>query len=293
YDVTFDSINPTEPGLYRLKQEEIINNGIIDHVSTRSMYFLIKNWSHMNKGPDYGVGMPVTDLTVNFMPLLAGIDPEQEAMVVGLDEAILQLGKGSHFTDNDEVSYSEITNVHHFPVIISTHSYVDKDVNFTLEKLTLDFSSTEIADETMEMVREEGGANYLDTIEGEELERYSYTADEAFRMYVNSMSGIDMETGEPFVSDYGFQDDRVAIWMPFRPSPVSYQPVASPYVDRWPFAYEVEKVFNQSDDDVGEAFKNIETFREPLNFGTNSDDWPRVHPKWIGFYNPSKLDISQ
>src|SRR5690625_3825909 len=173
---------------------------------------------------------------------------------------MLQLGKSRYFTENEKVSYSDTTNVHHFPVIISMHSYVEKDVHFTLEKLALNFSSEEKADETMEVVKKEGGGNYLDTIEGEELERFSYTGDEAFQIYVSSMSGVNMETGESFVSEYGSQDDREAEWMPFRPSPVSYHPVASPYGERWPFAYEVEKVFNRGDDDVGEAFKHTETF---------------------------------
>src|SRR5699024_4505832 len=118
--------------------------------------------------------------------------------------------------------------------------------------LDVQFGNKEEAEETMEMVKDRGGAKYLNTVPGDLKEQYSYTSEELFKIFFSSIAGVDMETGEPYESEYGALLQDGGEWMPFRPSPVSYQPVASPYVDRWPFAYEVEKVFNQSDDDVGE-----------------------------------------
>ncbi|HLS07433.1 ABC transporter permease [Lentibacillus sp.] len=291
YEVELDTIDITEPALYRLVQEKVTNNGIKEISEPWNMYFPVKYWSNLNKGPEYGVGSPDPILNVSSSFLLAGIDPEQEAKLVGLDEAILTLGNSRYFSEDDTVSYSAVSDVHQFPAILSTHAYVDQDIHFTLEELDVQFGNEEEAEETMEMVKDRGGAKYLDTVPGDLKEQYSYTSEELFKIFFSSIAGVDMETGEPYESEYKALPQAGGEWMPFRPSPVEYSPVESPYMERWPFAYEVNKVYN--DGDVFSVYLNTETFREPLGFGTNSDDWPRVHPKWIGFYNPSKLDISQ
>ncbi|MBP3039144.1 FtsX-like permease family protein [Bacillaceae bacterium Marseille-Q3522] len=291
YEVNFGNVQLEDTGLYRKNAEIITDTGVNDNIFMYNFYFPKGSWNPDGKDPEYGVGGTSEDLTVGTYALLAGIDPEQEAKLVGLDQAILSLGESRYFNENDQsiTTESSFGSIHNIPVIVNNHPFVDQEINFTFERLDLPFNDPETAAETMEMVRENGGETYLDTVKGTEAESLSFTGEEAFQLFVNSITGIDMESGEPFEGNY-VKNNSAGNWMSFRTSPLQYTEVASPFSNRWPFAYQLAR--HQNNDDIP-AFSGTESFREPVIFGDNSEDWPRINPQWIGFYDPGKLDIAK
>src|SRR5699024_3679146 len=70
-----------------------------------------------------------------------------------------------------------------------------------------------------------------------------------------------------------------------------YNPAASPFTDRWPYAYQVEP--HENGEDVAAVYRNQETYRKPDQIEKEFVDIPRIVPDWVGFYDPSKLDISK
>lgn len=296
YQVNFDQVEAEEDGLYRWRREEVVNNGVQDLVRTSNNYFPEGPWNpYENSDPSYGVGAPPMFYYVNDQALLAGIDPEQEARLIGLDEAIVSLGNSRYFSVDDDVrihedSFGDAFSTIDIPVIVSNHAYLDKEVNFSLERLDLPFDSRESAEETMAHIRDEGGSSYLDTLDGTEVAAYAYTSEEAFRIFVNAMAGVDVETGEP-VTDDAVHEAGGGSWIIMRPSPLEYRAVSSPYTDRWPFSYQA--VTHRTDEDSpGFMRDDPETFRVPETFGESADDWPRISPDWIGFYDPGDMNIS-
>ncbi|WP_096185702.1 ABC transporter permease [Evansella halocellulosilytica] len=296
YQVNFDPIEVEENGIYRWRKEEIVNNGVQDLVRTSAEYFPIGFWNpYENSDPSYGVVAPPNFNYVYEQTLLAGIDPEQEAKLIGLDEAIVSIGNSRYFNMDDEVRTQEdqfgggFTTID-IPIIVSNHTYLDKEVSFILERLNYPFDSRETADGTMEQIKEAGGQSYLDTVDGTEVARHVYSSEEAFRIFINTMAGVDLETGEP-VTNNSVHEAAGGSWITMRPSPLEYHAVSSPYPERWPYSYQA--VTHLTNEDAPQFVReDRETFRVPETFGQSADDWPRINPDWIGFYDPSRLNIS-
>ena len=77
----------------------------------------------------------------------------------------------------------------------------------------------------------------------------------------------------------------------FKPSPLEYREISSPYAERWPYSYQVVPVQN-GNDTVG-VYRDKQSFREPKLMAEEFVDFPRIKPSWIGFYDTSKLTISK
>ena len=213
--------------------------------------------------------LPSLDLTVTSFSLLAGIDPEQEAKLVGLNEAIVSLGSSRYFEASDGYYFNQANGGHHeLPIIVNRQAFVDKIVNFTFERLDIPISSN--GNEVMEMVKEKGGKEYLDTIDGDVVQTFSVTGKEAFHAFFNKMTGVDWETGEvPSIEDdktngksqHSGEDNITGIL--FKPSPLEFQEITSPYSDRWPYSYQVVP-FQNGEDAVVSLYRNEESYREPM-----------------------------
>lgn len=294
YTVNFQPIEIEENGIYRQRLEQIMDNGVQDINTTSDYYFAYGDWpvteeNLAGKGSEYGVGSTPNYLSVYTQALLAGVDPEQEAKLVGLEEAVIPTGDSRYFRGEDAgIRTNDTSGLDsiRFPVIVSTHAFDDKQVEFTLERLDIPFDEV-TANDTLEEIKDNGGTDYLDTLSGQDGKHYAYSSEEAFSMLVNSITGVDIETGESIETNT--VDDSVT-WMNFRPSPLEYHTINSPFEDRWPFAYQVEPFANNLE--TKPDFVDVQSFREPKVFGEVSSDWIRISPDWIGFYDPGKLDIS-
>ncbi|GGA91815.1 ABC transporter permease [Ornithinibacillus halotolerans] len=300
YEVHYGDVEIEGPGIYRKITETTINNGLYEQTEVRNYHFPHNvNWDYFNK-LDYGVGAPSLDITVRSDSLLAGIDPEQEAKLVGLDKAIIPLGTSRFFEESDEYYYDPINGGHHeFPVIVNQQTFVDKVETITFERLHIPISE-ENADEVLEEVREKSADDYLHSIEAEVVETFTYTGEEAFRSFINKNTGVDWETGEVIpveleeeetdniVGESGADNITSVV---FKPSPLEYQEIASPYADRWPYTYQVVPV--QNGEDVVARYRDKESYREPVLIEEEFINFPKIKPNWIGFYDASKLTISK
>lgn len=278
----------------------IVNNGISDEKEMSHSYFPYQVWDVMNKGGEYGVGAPYINLIVSEFSLLVGIDPVQEAKLVGLDQAIIDKGSSRYFDDADTYHMIEdkYGDFHEFPIIVNQNTFIDKVEEITFERLDIAIHD-ENANEIMEDVKDKGGKSYLDAIEGKVVETFSYTGEEIFQTFVGNMTGIDWKTGEAIVSkekeitaDSSWMEvNDDATFIVFKPSPLEYKEMTSPYADRWPYAYQVTP-FQPSEDADGDH-ENKQTLREPNYFASNFTDFPHMKPNWIGFYDASNLAISK
>jgi len=291
YSVKLKPLTVKQNGVYRVRINEVTNNGVSKIKDTSNIYFPKGSWDPMNKGPEYGIVASVDDLKVYTNALLAGIDPVQEAKLVGLDKAVIKKGDSRYFNQDDKSYTSDIfgSSVNEFPVIVSNQAFVDRTNTFTIERLDLTFQDSKSADRTMETIKKNGGEKYLNTIKGSVVQSYTFSGKEAFNLFVKNTIGVDLNTGKPFQGTND-KENVNADWISMRPSPVEYKPVSSPFPERWSFAYEVKK--HVLTDNHNLKGLGNESFRIPKSFGQSFNDYPRIHPKWIGFYDPSKLKIS-
>jgi hypothetical protein len=279
-NMNLGKINVSEPGIYRMKTIETVDTGASEDIEEGAYYFTVGGWDPMSAGRGYGVGTNPGDLSYGTEILVAGIDPEQEAELVGLDGAIVPGDASRYFKIDDkpeELQTGDDLTETEIPVIMSNREFIDGKIEYVIEKLELPFEAAEQS-ETMEMVKERGGEKYLDSVKGSPVEEHLFTTGEAHEKLVKAVMnpGYTTSTGD-------------MKWMAFKPSPVEYRPVTSPFRDRWAFSYEVTPY------DVPEdSFLPIsQSYRKVNMFGENSAAWPRLRLDYIGIFNPQKLNISK
>lgn len=291
YSVVFDEADFDEPGVYRIHTAQTTDIGPREDIQETIFYTVSDEWSIEEHGReatfDYGVVGFNGELTAGSDVLLAGIDPEAEAAFIGINEAVLDIPNSRYFEEGDRIMEGSgfAGDQTSLPVLLSDSQFVDKNYIYTIERLDLPFDDRTTAEMSMETVKENGGESYLNSLDSVDERTYTFSSVEAHQAFLESYSGIDPATGEPVETRY---ETRDSAWMTSLPSQLHYNPVNSPFPERWPFAYEID-VYEVQDDDSYAA--QDETFRPVRNFGESSDDWPRLQLDFVGFYDPGKLDL--
>ncbi|KAA0547425.1 ABC transporter permease [Bacillus sp. BGMRC 2118] len=276
--VQLDKLNITEPGVYRLKITEKTNTGVDIDTTSGNLYFTRGAWQPDGTGKEYGASRFEGELDFGTNVMLAGIDPEQESALVGINEAMVEGKNSRFFTYEDKPKVKEEDGLidTEIPVIVSNKEFVDGKITYSIEKLDLPFELSEQVD-TMEKVKQNGGKEYLEKQKGIEVEKREFNTQEAHKKIVGKLSEGSLDGINTFH------------WMPYKPSPVTYRPVSSPYPERWPFSYEVEpyEVSEDSQLAIDQSYRPVKLFSE------DSSGWKRLQFNFKGIFDPSKLNISK
>lgn len=315
YSLYLESLTFNEDGIYRVTEKRINDDGIRKTEDVYTSYIPGGRWEqYVNEALDKNIPLTYMNWSNHMYlmrsMLLAAIDPEQEAQLIGIDKAILPVGNSRYFTaedkarhepviepgdDGEAVDEVEEQHITSFPVIINTHSFADQEIHYHIEKLDIPFDSN-TALKTLEDIDQKGGKNYLNSLKGNTVTTYEHDEQELFSQMINSIAGIDHQTGEPVSENITknkhnpFQMDD--LFLVSFASPLEYDDVSSPFPEKWPFAYRI-RTFTDSFKD---SFKEGEytTFRRPFapEFA-NAGGFPRMKPIWIGFYDAEKVNISK
>lgn len=302
YSINLESLELEEDGIYRLVSQEIIDDGIRKHTNTVQSYFPFGEWvpfvlEKFKENPRYYLGFPYEHLTAYRYLLLAAIDPEQEAKLVGLDQAIMSTGKSRYFTKDDKVRIEPLSkeednqageNPHtliSYPVIINNHSYADQRLQWQIERLNITLDR-ETANETLDRLENLGGEEYLNTLEGKTVATYTFNEQEIYSHFVNSIAGYDRITGEPVEEDYINVDPWSISYLPFPipPTPLMYESIQSPFEERWQHTYKLQTF----------TMEGLTTFRKPVEYQLSEEEvtYTFIKPRWIGYYDPSQLNLA-
>jgi len=169
-------------------------------------------------------------------------------------------------------------------MIVSNQPWVDKSVTYTIQKLNVPFNTEKEAQNTMQKVINSNGKLFNEMQVDEKSKKYTYTfsSKQVYKTMMKQIAGIDIDTGEAEIGNAN--NDMSVIFN--KPSPLNYQKSKSPYETKWPYAYTI-KLFN-------DPYDGKEIFRPYLTYGKEIN-WksPWVIPKWVGTYNPSKLNVPQ
>lgn len=272
-----------EPKVYRVKFIERTNTGAGIEEDISHLYVL-GDWSPMEADPNYGMSPADVGETIepilasNFM--IAGIDPEAEAKLVGLEQAVVKTEHSQYFSESDDASLNE-QGIVQVPVIMSTENFVDMTMAYELEEVKLPIDTTDTR-EIANYVREKGGKDYLESLPGKKIDEVTPVGSkEVHKEVIKSILNGDQ---------LGFSDENEAFnFLMMRPSSLDYETVTSPFAERWPFAYQV-KPYEVPEDSIY-PFKQM---YRPLNmFSETGLDWPKVKLNYIGAFDPEKLDMAR
>jgi putative ABC transport system permease protein len=120
--------------------------------------------------------------------LLAAIDPEQEAKLVGLDRAVvsgryLRADDRAMLTPPDRASDQHAIRVQEIPVLLSTRSYVDQSFEASIERLDVPDGADLPA-----VIESAGVWRFLRGLPGHQVGRKSVSADEIHRQLLDTYS---------------------------------------------------------------------------------------------------------
>lgn len=282
-NVTLDTVDIQEPGVYRMNVFEEADTGAGAEVFEANNYFTVGDWQAEGLGKEYGAFPMLDTLSYGSDVLIAGIDPEAESALVGIDEAIIQNENSRFFTAEDtveesEVGFDNLTDIK-IPVILSNREYVDAEMTYTFEKLDFPFAPSEQG-ETMEEIKQNGGEAFLEKQEGNEVKKYAYTTTDVHQELVQNVLDASVN------SSAGYEDFN---WLTFKPSPVEYEPVTSPFGNRWPFSYQVQPY--EVPEDTLLAIRHM--YRPAKKFGESSAEWPRLKLDYVGVFDPQNMQMSK
>ncbi|MBY6038057.1 ABC transporter permease [Fictibacillus nanhaiensis] len=278
-DVKLDQVNVTIPGVYRLKMTEMNNNGVIKEIDEGDFYFTVGKWKPSDSGKEYGTAEFDGSLSYGSYLLLAGVDPEEEAKLVGLDKAIIKSENSRYFIKGDtaeEISLDATIKDTSIPVIMSKKEYADSRISFVVEKLDIPFQSGE-QQKSMENVRNNGGLEFLKKQKGIVVEKRTFTTSQAQKKVV-----------EQIMNNQSTLDDH-SKFVALKPSPVDYRPIDSPFKDRWTFSYEITP-FTLPEDSL---IKVDQAYRHVNMFGDDFNSWLRLRVDPVGIFDPTKIKISK
>ncbi|MFP3467667.1 hypothetical protein, partial [Leifsonia sp. SIMBA_070] len=103
----------------------------------------------------------------------------------------------------------------------------------------LPFNSKEEAEQTMELIKQNGGKLFLDKQKsvGTPIEK-TVESKEAHHLLLSNLSRIDSETGKTFQRKNG-NSASISPYIQENPSPLQFQKITSPYPERWNVVYEI------------------------------------------------------
>lgn len=277
-NVQLDQVNIQEPGVYRMNILEETDTGVGIEKFEGNRYFTVGTWAPQGLGKEYGAS-PQTDHNLSYGTevMIAGIDPDSESELIGIDLATLT-GDNSRFFNEDDIAQKMDEDIQ-IPVIVSNVDYVDAKMSYTIEKLDFPFSTPEQT-KTMEEIKENGGHPYLDKQKGKPVKDYVYTTGDVHSRMIDKILQPSLDSSVR-IDDF--------VWMAFKPSPVDYTTVSSPFGKRWPFSYQVQPYSVPEDSLL--AVRNM--YRPVKMFSETSANWPRLRLKYIGVFDPKKLQLSK
>ncbi|WP_219620109.1 ABC transporter permease [Bacillus sp. T33-2] len=229
--------------------------------------------------------------TITNRNMLVGVDPIEEAKLVGLDRATtLNNGSSRYFVAEDKpyVLDKNLNNLR-IPILLSSDPFADTNYTYQLEKLDLSIpDESEKLGNYMDGIKEKGGLAYLENISSKITETREYSSRKTYSVIFDNLLGEkDRRLGASHV-------DKSTV-LDIQAGPLSYKTIKSPYPDKWPSALKVEPV----DTTLPWAKERTYAFREAMAFFPKSNDknkipeFVRLDLDIIGAYDPKKLSMAK
>ncbi|MBD1224329.1 ABC transporter permease [Virgibacillus halodenitrificans] len=279
-DALMGSMKFKDKGIYRLKNDFVENDGIQDYKRSFNNYFAVgveTNADSFQSANKYGLfteSQNETNLYGNFTMLLAAVDPEAEAKLVGLDKATNQNKDSRYFYKTETVQTTlheglgaKVTSL---PILLSGFSSNNYTYNYELEKLEVPTDTPEQINSLLTKLEKNGGKEFLDTMPANSVKALSFGSEEAHKVLVDQLTTENTET-------YLLLNEKA--------SPLQYNSISSPFPERWGTAYEIELPGVDKD-------YPYSSYRKVSVYNKDMAKLPRLDPQYIGVYSPSKLSIS-
>ncbi|MGX8177169.1 ABC transporter permease [Exiguobacterium artemiae] len=233
---------PKENGIYRLTAREYDDSGIKRERLYDQTYHVAQGTKIVMPEKSSMSTRPLkefSNLYLNHLTLLVAIDPVAEAKLVGLDKSILDQKNSRYFTDSDRYRVGGDDGRHYIPVLINPDAVSAGNFEFTVEKLEVPYSTEQDQQKIVNKLLKDDQKksmfdSSLNTYPSKVLQKVTVPVKDMQHIYFNSLHG---ETTRYMNRDASSSTEAGLF---FKTSPLTYDPIKSPFKTRWSNAYEVK-----------------------------------------------------
>ncbi|WP_166672554.1 MULTISPECIES: ABC transporter permease [Cytobacillus] len=281
-----------EEGIYKFQYTETVENGYNKRIQAQHTKFLVSgpwypNLSRRENPSETFGAFPWQNTSGEHViisrNLLVGIDPVEEAKLVGLDKASTK-----YFESDDKPFVVDKTlNQLRIPLLLSSQPFTNTNYSFQLEKLNISLpDSKEEVQELMENIRDKGGESYLKTLESEKVTSSVYSSQDAYNSIFDRLLNKN-EKSSRFVNTSTVLGEKIG--------PLTYKHNQSPFPERWQHAYKLEPkdTILPWAKDKTYAFREVQERFEETETTDRPNDFVRLDLNIIGAYDPSQLNIAK
>ncbi|SDX80226.1 FtsX-like permease family protein [Paenibacillus sp. CF384] len=265
-----------EHGVYRWKVQTTTNNGVQHQTSVP-----FSSYYNYDLADDPEFKLSTYDTT-----LLVGIDPVEEAKLVGLDKAVLSSYTSRYFNGTDSSKVYNLDQLYggsyravDVPILMSNRPFTDKKYTFEFEKLDVPFETEAEVAETRTKIKANGGLRYLD-----QFNTQTYT-------YQDKEVDANERLAEKFKMS---QTDPDILPLVQKATPLTFKSTKSPFSNRWPYTYQLQ-TYTDPALTLAERFPDYYRPYERFVDAQHPDAVYRniLRATYIGLYDPTKLQVSK
>ncbi|MEK4244001.1 ABC transporter permease [Psychrobacillus sp. FSL K6-2684] len=224
-----EKFKTTDNSIYKYKIVETFNDGLSQKTIQDTEIYGVTNWRDSNEGLGFFAGHQ-GQISLAQYQLLVGIDPVEEAKLVGLDKSV-QISDTSRYLDpTDEAIYDEaVDRLYEIPVLINNKSFSNSLFQVSQEKLAIPFNTEAERQQATELIKKGNGRDYLNGVQTEKVDSFELTGKELESMIFKALANPN---DNPSLSVHGTQ-------LIFKSSIIDYQKIESPFPERWAYSYQV------------------------------------------------------
>ncbi|WP_164669826.1 ABC transporter permease [Virgibacillus doumboii] len=283
-----DAFNVSNPGLYKLNIQKTHHNNLYKTTLLDVTYYTVAGWTGSRPNLNFGAYLLNAGFTLRNDQLIVGIDPKQEAKLVGLDDSIITSTNSRYLNENDTGKHhARFDNSFHLPVILNQNSFANSNYKVTLKKLDIPFKTETQQKQSAEKIREGNGKEFLNQIDTVPVDEYIITGKELEEMYFqtlqnplkNSLKGIGISQ------------------LYYESSPLNYQKINSPFPKRWSSGFQVaNQQLNIDGGFYSKEYLPPYVFRQPkpaaYKVRNGKPSFTVLEFNIIGKYDPNNLQVS-
>lgn len=285
--------------LYKTEITETYNDGFSEKTLQKVETYGAANWFGATDGLGFFAGYE-GGVSLRQNQLIVGIDPTEEAKLVGLDQATAA-SKMSRYLETDEEiqalgedgkpvpegTQASANRIFEIPVLLNEQSFSSSTFDVSLEKLDIPFESTEEQQTATDKIRDGGGRAYLEAAEKTEVDSFRLTGSEFEETFFGKLMEPDADSG---IEVSGTQ-------LVYKSSNLDYAKVGSPFPSRWGESFSVSSQPVKLEDPIFADGLPANGFRMPEMFPHETNEMgvpllPILKLDIIGTYSPDKLNIS-
>ncbi|WHX24560.1 hypothetical protein QNH47_10145 [Virgibacillus halodenitrificans] len=283
-----DKFKISEPGLYRYTITKTHDNGLFNEELKNMDAYFVEGWAGTDFDLDFGASRN-EGFTLRQNQLIVGIDPEEEAKLVGLDDAVLKSDTSRYFNNSDvTVKESGFDRSYILPVLLNNSSFANNKYQVELERLDMPFKTRGEQENSANKLREKE-RSYLKNLEGEKVDSYGISGKELQNIYFTQL-----KTTNPNSSFEIGAKSQLA----FKSSTLNYKKIKSPYPSRWSEAFKLESQPIKMEQEIFKSVLPSNGFRQAslINHNVNEAGLPLLPVlafNIVGTYDIGKLNLSK